>query len=74
LPEPKDGRHVVDHNQMDFERDKDKDVVAFLEELHAKSAQNKKSEQASSGQPATRPESKSEGGDKPQPDAEGRSR
>lgn len=32
------------------------------------------SEQASSGQPATRPESKSEGDDKPQPEAEGRSR
>jgi hypothetical protein len=31
-------------------------------------------EQAGTGQPATRPESKSEGSDKPQPDAEGRSR
>jgi len=31
-------------------------------------------QQAGAGQPATRPESKSEGGDKPQPDAEGRSR
>ncbi len=31
-------------------------------------------EQAGTGQPATAPESKSEGGDKPQPDAEGRSR
>lgn len=31
-------------------------------------------EQASNGQPATRSESKSEGGDKPQPEAEGRSR
>lgn len=31
-------------------------------------------EQPSSGQPATRPESKSEGGDKPQPDPEGRFR
>jgi len=74
LPEPKDGRHVVDHNQMDFERDKDKDVVAFLEELHTKSTQNKKSEQGGTEQPATRPESKSEGNDKPQPEAEGRSR
>jgi hypothetical protein len=33
-----------------------------------------KVEQAGAGQPATRPESKSEGGDKPQPEAEGRSR
>ena len=31
-------------------------------------------EQADIGQPATRPESKSEGNDKPQPEAEGRSR
>jgi hypothetical protein len=31
-------------------------------------------EQAGTGQPATRPESKSEGGDQPQPEAEGRSR
>jgi mannitol operon repressor len=31
-------------------------------------------EQAGTGQPATRPESKSEGGDKPEPEAEGRSR
>ena len=32
------------------------------------------SEQAGTGQPATRPESKSEGSDKPQPESEGRSR
>ena len=31
-------------------------------------------EQAGTGQPATRPESKSEGGDKPQPESKGRSR
>jgi hypothetical protein len=31
-------------------------------------------EQGGAGQPATRPESESEGGDKPQPEAEGRSR
>jgi hypothetical protein len=33
-----------------------------------------KGEQVGTGQPATRPESKSEGSDKPQPEAEGRSR
>jgi hypothetical protein len=33
-----------------------------------------KGEQACAGQPATAPESKSDGGDKPQPEAEGRSR
>ena len=36
--------------------------------------QNKDSEQAGTGQPATRPESKSEGDEKPQPASEGRSR
>lgn len=34
----------------------------------------KEAEQAGTGQPATRPELKSEGSDKPQPEAEGRSR
>lgn len=34
----------------------------------------KQDEQAGTGQPATRPESKPEGGDKPQPESEGRSR
>jgi hypothetical protein len=34
----------------------------------------KEGEQAGTGQPATRPESKSEGSDKPQPESEGRSR
>ena len=33
-----------------------------------------KAEQAGAGQPATRPESKPEGGEKPQPESEGRSR
>jgi hypothetical protein len=37
-------------------------------------ARKTKAEQAGPGQPATRPESKSEGGDQPQPEAEGRSR
>ena len=40
------------------------DVDAMIEEA----------EQAGTGQPATRSQSKSEGGDKPQPEAEGRSR
>lgn len=45
-------------------------------EAMAKEDRGKKSEaeQAGTGQPATRPESKSEGSDKPQPEAEGRSR
>jgi hypothetical protein len=37
-------------------------------------SEKSKIEQAGTGQPATRPESKSESGDKPQPEAEGRSR
>lgn len=43
------------------------EVVVHLE-------RNPKAEQCGTGQPATRPESKSEGGAKPQPEAEGRSR
>jgi hypothetical protein len=74
LPESKNGRHVVDHNQMYFDRDKDEDVKAFLKGLHSNPNQKNQSEQAGTGQPATRPESKSEGSDKPQPEAEGRSR
>ena len=47
----------------------------WLELNEDRNAPNKKAaEQAGTGQPATRPESKSEGGDKPQPEAEGRSR
>jgi hypothetical protein len=38
------------------------------------SANKSKAEQAGTGQPATRPESKSEGSDKSHPEAEGRSR
>jgi hypothetical protein len=42
--------------------------------LNSFAANKRQAEQAGSGQPATRPESKSEGSDKPQPEAEGRSR
>jgi hypothetical protein len=38
------------------------------------SSEAKEGEQGGTGQPATRPESKSDGSDKPQPEAEGRSR
>ena len=61
---------------------KKKDVGAGVVELtkaeiDAKAAKvtiTKIVEQVGTGQPATRPESKSEGGDKPQPESEGRSR
>jgi hypothetical protein len=43
-------------------------VAAFLE------GKDQKAEQDGTGQPATRPESKSEGGDKPQPESEPRPR
>jgi hypothetical protein len=42
--------------------------------LQAFYVRQKSAEQAGTGQPATRPESKSEGGEKLQPEAEGRSR
>jgi hypothetical protein len=42
--------------------------------IHLEHDAKAKAEQAGTGQPATRPESKSEGGDKPQPESEGRSR
>ena len=45
------------------------EAITFLNQRKTKFA-----EQAGTGQPATRPESKSEGSDKPQPEAEGRSR
>ena len=49
-----------------------KEILAVL---RAKGRQyEKEAQQASAGQPATRAESKSEDGDKPQPEAEGRSR
>jgi len=52
------------------------DIDRLLDALIAqeRSAGIGKAEQGGTGQPATRPESKSEGSDKPQPEAEGRSR
>lgn len=47
----------------------------FVERLPAASGERQhEAEQVGTGQPATRPESKSEGSDKPQPKSEGRSR
>jgi hypothetical protein len=48
------------------------DPTEFLK--NADGSTKKLSEQAGTGQPATSPESKSEGSDKPQPESEGRSR
>jgi hypothetical protein len=50
------------------------DVRRMMEKRAAHIKATTEAEQAGTGQPATRPESKSEGSDKPQPEAEGRSR
>ncbi|MBN8460531.1 MAG: hypothetical protein J0M04_22095 [Verrucomicrobia bacterium] len=50
-------------------------VFPYSQERSAMAAEHKKkAQQAGAGQPATLPESKSEGSDKPQPESEGRSR
>lgn len=46
LPKPKNGRNIVDHNSLYFDRCKDEDVKAFLKELDANSKQNTPSEQS----------------------------
>jgi hypothetical protein len=51
-----------------------RDRLTGERKVETKFEQNHQAEQAGSGQPATRPELKSEGGEKPQPEAEGRSR
>jgi hypothetical protein len=59
-----------------FEIDKKKEATPFYAViwLILEPVNNEEAQQAGTGQPATRPESKSEGSDKPQPEAEGRSR
>lgn len=51
-----------------------KEWISIDEAISRIKAHKKQSEQAGTGQPATCPLSKSDGGDKPQPEAEGRSR
>lgn len=68
-----------DFSVLGYEIKKGKPVPNFnLVIKHLKSLErrisNQEAEQAGAGQPATRPESKSEGSDNPQPEAEGRSR
>jgi hypothetical protein len=58
LPALKNGRHVVDHNQLCFDRCTDEDVKAFLKSLRANSVKNNQSEQPGADQPATRPADK----------------
>lgn len=44
LPKSKNERHMVDHNQMYFDRDKDEDVKAFLMNLKSVPNRNNQSE------------------------------
>jgi hypothetical protein len=57
-----------------FEYSKENDSIAALGDTFKRKKSNQEVEQAGTGQPATRPLSDSEGSDKPQPEAEGRSR
>jgi hypothetical protein len=52
----------------------DSQYEAGKPEVMKATSEKQQAQQAGTGQPATRPESKWEGGDKPQPEAEGRSR
>ena len=58
---------------MSYSDDGDRLLQRIFECLK-QAADTTKAEQAGAGQPATRPKSKSEGSDKPQPESEGRSR
>ena len=62
--------YISDEQRYPLKFQKLDQVVAEIQALVKK----QQSEQAGAGQPATRPESDSEGSDKPQPEAEGRSR
>jgi hypothetical protein len=62
--------YVTDEQRYPMKFQKFDDVVAGV----VAAIQKQQSEQAGTGQPATRSQSKSEGSDKPQPEAEGRSR
>jgi hypothetical protein len=62
--------HLVEHLLNSPERER----LECFSRLLARIAETKPAEQAGARQPATAPESKPDGSDKPQPDAEGRSR
>ncbi len=73
---------IWDHSYQDYKKDRkvifEKTFRAIKPEFNLygidESPEKLQGEQGGAGQPATRPESKSEGSDKPQPEAEGRSR
>jgi hypothetical protein len=69
-----DAAHVVSNQKLIDPESDDSKVLLSLEDFEARvrALLKKKAEQAGTGQPATSPESK--GSDKPQPEAEGRSR
>lgn len=62
----------IQNSMISMSGKKNSELVSYS--LSLALPENNKAEQAGTGQPATRPESKSSGGDKPQPEAEGRSR
>ena len=75
-----DGVFSYTAKEDDLGEERDKNLSSLFHQCHSLITQmriadeKRQAEQAGTGQPATRPESKSEGGDKLQPDAEGRSR
>lgn len=70
LPKAKKGRHLVGYNQMYFDRDKDKDVRAFLKSLHVDSDPNKQGKQAAAAEEPAAPNSKQDGNREPDPGSE----
>ena len=75
-PVSHDAAHEVSKGKLIDPESNDSKVLLSLEDFEARlrAQLKKKAEQAGTGQPATRPESKSEGGDKPQAESKGRSR
>jgi hypothetical protein len=65
---------VVHPEKFDQGEDWQRDTIEKLRNLLRTIIRKMNAEQAGTGQPATSPESKSEGSHKPQPEAEGRSR
>jgi hypothetical protein len=75
-PVSHDAAHVVSNRKLIDPESADSKSMLSVEdfEIRLRAQLKKKAEQAGTGQPVTRPESKSEGGDNLQPEAEGRSR
>jgi len=74
-PVSHDSAHAVSNRKLIDPESDDSKALLSVEDFEARlrAQLKKKAEQAGTEQPATRPESKSEGSAKPQPEAEGRS-